>query len=273
MARCIVVLIDGLRPDAVTRMHMPVLRRLSRAYTRAHHATTVRPSATVAALTSLATGVSPQRHGLVDPGLAFLTRLGSLRPLARELRYAGIRSVAAAGPVALRSRPVAWALAACAGVEQVVCADGGPHDVVRAGLGALGARPSALGVLYLSDCDRAGHEHGWMSLPYLDAAARVDDALGLLIPLLDEALVIVLADHGGGGVLPTDHDQPHPVNDRIPLVFTGAQARREHVITRPVSILDVPPTILHWFALAVPHDYEGRPLVEAFSPVREDEAA
>jgi hypothetical protein len=274
MARCVVALVDGLRPEAVTRMHMPVLRRLSRAYTRALHAKTVRPSATVAALTSLATGVSPERHGLVEPGLTFLTRLGALRPLARELRAARVRTVVAAGPLAVRSQPIAWALAACAGVERLVCADGGrPHDVVRAGLESMGERGGCLAFLYLSDCDRAGHEHGWMSLPYLDAAARVDDAIGLLVPMLEEALVIVLADHGGGGVRPTDHDLPHELNDRIPMVFAGAGARREHFITRPLSILDVPATILHWFGLATPRAYEGRPVTEAFAWAREGEAA
>jgi len=101
----------------------------------------------------------------------------------------------------------------------------------------------------------------------------VDDALGLLVPQLEDTLVIVLADHGGGGVGPTDHDLPHPLNDRIPMVFAGADARREHLITRPLSILDVPATILHWFGLATPSCYEGRPIIDAFIGESEDEAA
>ena len=112
-----------------------------------------------------------------------------------------------------------------------------------------------------------------MSLPYLDAAQKVDDALGMLLPRLEDTLVIVLADHGGGGVQPTDHDLPHHLNDRIPLILAGAGTRREHVIERPLSILDVPATILHWFGLAVPQSHEGRPITDAFAGVREDEAA
>ncbi len=79
---------------------------------------------------------------------------------------------------------------------------------------------------------------------------------------------------GGGGVEPTDHDAPHPDNDRIPLVIAGPGVRRYHSIARPVSLLDVPPTVLRWFGAEVPEAYEGAPLVEAFEvPAREGAAA
>jgi len=48
---------------------MPSLDALSRSYTTALRASTVRPSRTVAALASLATGVAPKTHGLIEPGL------------------------------------------------------------------------------------------------------------------------------------------------------------------------------------------------------------
>src|SRR4029077_10915341 len=83
--RLVIVLADGLRPDAVSPTLMPSLDALGDAYTRATRATTVRPSATVAALASLATGVGPETHRLVEPGLGFLPRLATLRPVAREL--------------------------------------------------------------------------------------------------------------------------------------------------------------------------------------------
>ena len=90
MRRLAIVLADGLRPDAVAPGIMPSLDALGGAFTLARQAHTVRPSATVAALASLATGVSPQTHRLTEPGLGFLSRLRSLRPVARELGRAGI---------------------------------------------------------------------------------------------------------------------------------------------------------------------------------------
>jgi arylsulfatase A-like enzyme len=103
-----------------------------------------------------------------------------------------------------------------------------------------------------------------MSDPYLEAAAEVDAAIGALSAWTDEVTFIVTADHGGGGVRSHDHDEPHPVNDHIPLVLAGPGVTRRHQVTRPVSLLDLPATILWWFGVDIPGCYEGRPLTEAF---------
>lgn len=261
MARCIVVLADGLRPDAITRSHMPTLRALGHDYVRARNAVTVRPSVTVAALASLATGVAPETHGLVEPGLGFLKRIGTLRPLARELSRSRIPTLVAGGAPAARSRPVTWALTTFAGVDRLVLSSGDARDVVAAAEPSLDQGGFAF--LYLPDCDRAGHARGWMSAQYMHAASLVDTAIGALTHRLDNTLMIVLADHGGGGVGPNDHDAPHPLNEHIPLIIAGLGARRRHVITRDVSLLDVPATILHWFGVEVPAVYEGTPLHDA----------
>lgn len=70
--KVVLVILDGLRPEAISPAVMPGLTALAAEHWRAAHAVTVSPSVTVAALTSLATGVSPARHGLVQPGLRTL---------------------------------------------------------------------------------------------------------------------------------------------------------------------------------------------------------
>ena len=62
----------------------------------------------------------------------------------------------------------------------------------------------------------------------------------------------------------TEHDEPHPVNDHIPLVVAGPGVTRRHQVTRSVSLLDLPATILWWFGIEIPGCYEGRPLTDAF---------
>jgi arylsulfatase A-like enzyme len=42
---------------------------------------------------------------------------------------------------------------------------------------------------------------------------------------------------------------------------------RRHQLTRRVSLLDLPPTVLWWFGVDVPATYEGRVLTQAFQPV------
>jgi type I phosphodiesterase/nucleotide pyrophosphatase len=265
--RLVIVLADGLRPDAVSPSVMPSLDALGRVYTLARRARTVRPSATVAALASLATGVGPDTHRLIEPGLEFLPRLRTIRPVSRVLARAGIPTdivTADLGPAAL---PVAWALASTAGARRLVAKGSRAWDTAAAAERLLSQREDGLLFLYLPDCDRAGHAHGWMSEQYLEAAAQVDAGLGLLSGWTEEAVFIITADHGGGGVTANEHDEPHPVNDHIPLIVAGPGVTRRHQLTRAISLLDVPATVLWWFGVRVPDDYEGRPLAEAFARV------
>ena len=266
MRRLVIVLADGLRPDAVSPSVMPSLDALDRVYTLARRARTVRPSATVAALASLATGVGPETHRLIEPGLGFLPRLRTIRPVSRVLARAGIPTdivTADLGPAAL---PVAWALASTAGARRLVAKGSRAWDTAAAAQRLLSQREDGLLFVYLPDCDRAGHAHGWMSEPYLEAAAQVDAGVGLLSGWTDEAVFIITADHGGGGVTANEHNEPHAVNDHIPLILAGPGVTRRHQLTRWISLLDIPATVLWWFGLPVPGEYEGRPLTEAFAP-------
>lgn len=264
MRRLVFVLADGLRPDAISPSVMPSLSALGGAFTHALHAHTVRPSATVAALASLATGVGPRSHRLIEPGLSFLPRLRTLRPVARELAKNGIPVDIVTTELGRAAQPVAWALAATAGARRLIAAGERARETAAAAESLLDEPEARLLFLYLPECDRAGHAHGWMSDRYLAAAAEVDAAIGALSAWTEEVTFIVTADHGGGGVRPHEHDDPHPVNDHIPLVLAGPRVARRHQLTRPVSLLDLPATILWWFGVDVPTCYEGHPLVEAF---------
>ena len=267
MRRVVIVLADGLRPDAITRTDMPSLDALAREYTTALHASTIRPSRTVAALASLATGVAPATHGLIEPGLSFLSRLSTLRPLARELGRGKIPSEVVASELLPAERAVLWALTKAAGVGRYRSAGFRARDVARAAHTAALAPRSGVTFVYLNDCDEAGHAHGWMSAQYRAAAVEVDAAIGVLAAIAEHSLLIVLSDHGGGGVTTHDHAEPHPINDHIPLVLAGPDVTRHHQLARPVSLLDVPPTLLWSFGLAIPAVYEGRVLSEVFTRV------
>ncbi len=104
-----------------------------------------------------------------------------------------------------------------------------------------------------------------MSPQYRAAAVEIDAAIGVLADLTEHTLLIVMADHGGGGVTKHDHAEPHPINDHIPLILAGPAVTRRHQLTRQVSLLDIPPTLLWWFGLDVPVCYEGRVLTQAFT--------
>jgi hypothetical protein len=264
MARGLILLADGLRPDAITPSTAPSLHALAHDYTRAAHAITVRPSTTLAALGSLATGVAPGAHALVQSHLVFPRGLGRLRPVPLELKRRGLPTVVVAACLPAIEVPTASALAGLIGVTRFVSGVRTAPGVAARALERFHQMHDGLGIVYVNDCDRAGHASGWMSPAYLDAVREVDAAVRVLRPFAADSLLIVLADHGGGGVAPTDHDAPHLVNDRIPLILAGPRTRRRHVLSHPVSILDVPVTMLWWLGVEAPASYEGRLLHDAF---------
>ncbi len=265
--KVVLVVIDGLRPDAITPDGLPVLHGLLRRGWRAESAVTVQPSVTVAALGSLATGVSPERHGLVGAFLQNLGKVRGLKPLPGELRRLGVDTTVFASGLAGSARWVAGALLRLGGVTRLLPAPSAPGIMLDSALRYLERNPGPeLVVLYLNDADLAGHAWGWMSPAYLLAARTIDRALQRLARVADDpnVLVILTADHGGGGVLAQDHDHPHPLNEGIPLGMVGGRIMPGLVSPDPVRLLDIPPTVLHWFGGTAPAEYEGRVLHEAF---------
>jgi arylsulfatase A-like enzyme len=263
----VVVVVDGLRPDAVTETGMPNLFALMRRGWHAERAVTVRPSVTVAALTSLATGVSPARHGIRDSSPGRLPRLRGLRPLPLELRRLGVGTTVLTPELPAATRWAAGALLRLGGVGRLVATTSSPAAIVQAAIDRLaGNTGREFVVVYLNDADLAGHAWGWMSAAYLQAARQVDTALARLMRFCEdpESLVIITADHGGGGVLATDHDHPHPANDLIPLALMSGRVAPGLATSDPVTLLDIPPTVLHGFGGTAPAPYEGRVIHEAF---------
>lgn len=265
--KIVLVVIDGLRPDAITPERLPVLHTLLRRGWQAGAAVTVRPSITVAALSSLATGVAPETHGLVNTSLQSMGRLRGVRPLPDELRRMGVETTIFTSHLSGSARWVAGALLRFAGVTRLLPTPPAPGSMVETALSHLARNPGReLVVLYLNDADLAGHAWGWMSPAYLQAAATIDRALaGLEVFAEDpDTLVILTADHGGGGVLPQDHDHPHPLNDGIPVGMLGGRVMPGLVSGESVRLLDIPPTVLHGFGGTAPAEYQGRVLHEAF---------
>jgi Type I phosphodiesterase / nucleotide pyrophosphatase len=266
--KVMLIVVDGLRPDAIAGGAMPVLHGLMGRSWRASHAVTVRPSVTIAALTSLASGVSPATHGLTEARLRHLPRVRALQPLPAELRRLGVETIIVTPELPGAARWMTGALLRLAGVTRLEATTSAPSALIEAGARQIEGNPGReFVVVYLNDTDLAGHAWGWMSSAYLQAARRVDRALARILPITlePETLVIITADHGGGGVLDNDHDHPHPINDSIPLALLGGRVSPGlDGGEQPVRLLDIPPTVLHGFGGTAPGGYEGRVLHEAF---------
>lgn len=266
--RVIVVVLDGLRPDAIDTFDLATLRGLASRHAHTRSATTVAPSVTAAAMGSLLTGVSPERHGLTSDRFHIPRSRGPIAPLPRLLGEAGYLTTACMASVPLLYRRIARGLARRLGVARPSFDGTGAHEILHAARPWLTAQRSGLLLFHWPDADRAGHAAGWMQPEYGRAARTMDDALGRLLDLTGvehdpSTVLIALADHGGGGVNPRDHDSAHPLDGTIPIVVAGG-AVEPGPLRDDASILDVPATVLWALGIARPPVYEGRALVEAF---------
>jgi predicted AlkP superfamily pyrophosphatase or phosphodiesterase len=261
--RVVLVVMDGLRPDAIRRFELSTLAKLAAQGASTFHARTVRPSVTACAMTSLLTGASPELHGMQSDQFRVPRPRGMLHPMPRVLASHSLPTSAFMAQVGPLMRPFAHQAAAILGIGEARFSGDDAHAIVEAAKRQLQAQRRGLLVMHWPDADRAGHEHGWMSQPYGRAARSMDRALGTVTELIDlrdpGELLVVVADHGGGGGRTHEHDSDHPLDHLIPVVFAGGGVAAAP-LAGPVTLLDVPATILWSLGVPRPASYAGRAL-------------
>jgi predicted AlkP superfamily pyrophosphatase or phosphodiesterase len=258
MTQITLVLIDGLRPDAVARAPMPVLLGLAAEGAFSLAARTVLPSTSLPSITSLFFSLPPQAHGMQD---------NIWNPLARPLpglfevfHAAGHSTLSLYNWAPLRdlAQPDSVDASLCLNNAEQPGAESGAGDweLVEAALPLLG-RDFAFRFVYLGCTDTTGHRSGWMSTPYLAALASADRCLERLLAASPPGgTTVVLADHGG-------HEHSHGFDTLedilIPLVFHGPNIPMGE-LAPGASILDVAPTLLGLAGLDAPPGWQGKRL-------------
>jgi predicted AlkP superfamily pyrophosphatase or phosphodiesterase len=262
--RVILVILDGLRADAIDVFGLDTLQCLRKTAAYTSVARTVEPSVTWAVMTSLMTGVAPAVHGVVSERIHLPRPKAKLHPLPATLAEAGLPSTALLCSIPRLFRPVASAIGRGLGIGHLRFVGKGAEDILAAAYDGLAEQRRGLIFLHWPDADGTGHEHGWMSPEYADASRTLDRTLGALLRVIDlendpETLLIALADHGGGGVDPKDHESAHPYDRLVPLYFLGAGVSAGDLGPN-VSLLDVPATILWALGVDRPSTYAGTEL-------------
>lgn len=266
ITRVLVVILDGLRADAIPLFPLPHLRRLAEqgAYTLAGQ--TVRPSITPSALTSLRTGVPPRIHGVESDRITINRARGPMLSLPALLRRHDVPVRAFRGRLPPLTRGVAARVTARLGIDASFrghTAD----EILEAALPSLQAHTPGVTILHWLDADRAGHAQGWGSRGYVRAAHQLDAAMHRLVQTLAVAndpstLLIAFADHGGGGAMAHDHNSTHQLDTTIPIILAGGQVLPQ-VLGYGASLLDIPATIAWALGVHPPALWTGRPLTEA----------
>jgi hypothetical protein len=253
---------DGMRADAVAKLHLHWHDLLRKRGASTVHAMTIRDASTLPAHASMLSGVQPSIHGLTwnnwrpskgyikaptifnhaqDAGLttAFFTGKSKLRHIVPP------------GTVGVYERPGYYC-----------------KKVAQEAADYLVAEKPALAFVHFSDPDEVGHSAGWMSAKQVKAISDSDRCLGILYEalekanLLDDTLIIVSADHGGHNKV---HSGATLIDREIPWIACGPGVREDFAIPNGVSTVDTAATALFALGLPIPPDITGKPRLEIFS--------
>jgi len=259
--------------------HTPAIDRLSRDSVRYQRCYSPAPM-TLPAHCSLMTGLDPPRHG-IHTNREVLS--SSMETLPEILKKHGYATGAVVGAFVLDGR---FGLAQGCDTYDDDMSQG--HDLGRFNYIERNAqavtdaalawwrtpqdRPKFLWVHYFdphSPYAPPGYDPGSSPfMPYDAEIAFVDRQLERLLSAIVSArrdtLVVLTADHGEG--LGEHGEQTHGLfaydsTLRVPLIVQFPDRRGAgKVVTEPVSLVDVMPSMLSWLALPAPEDLDGRSL-------------
>jgi predicted AlkP superfamily pyrophosphatase or phosphodiesterase len=260
MPNVVFMIIDGLRPDALSGADLPHINGLRARGAAALQASSVMPSITLPCHMSMFYSVPPTRHGITTNTYTPLAR--PLPGLVEVAHAAGLRSAFLINWEPLRdlSRP---------GQLDFLYYRDNNHDaagdqvIADEAVRYLSSAQPDFTFIYFGALDAFGHKHGWMSDGYFSQLARADTAVGTVLEILpDDAVVLLQSDHGGHERL---HGTDQPADMTIPWIIAGPGVRPDHEIAQPVNLIDTAPTLAHVLGLDPHPEWEGRIVIEAFN--------
>lgn len=202
----VIIAVDGLGTANLKSRagHAPTLSSLP-----LRRITTVTPTTTSAALTTLTTGRLPAEHGLIGYQIMH-PKFGLLSPLRDWGQIDNARDWQRAEPLfglaaTLGVRPLAFGRPAHAGSGFTRAILTGAeivpgekiHDRMTAAKRQLETGEPTLAYVYIDELDRAGHGYGWQSEQWTRRLEQLDVALAdFLTGLPADVGVVLTADHG-----------------------------------------------------------------------------
>ena len=254
--KVILILVDGMRPDALEACgnpYFPVLLKESRSTLCAR---TVFPSVTLPCHMSLFHSVDPERHGITTN--TYTPQVRPVDGLIERLDGAGKKCAFFYTWEELRdlSRPDHLAMSVCINQHKTASTDIAITDAAIPYI--LDEKPDFL-FLYLGETDEVGgHSKGWMSETYLGCVSNALDCVRRVrAEIPPEYTIILLADHGGHG---RGHGSDCPEDMTIPLMISGPSVQPGE-LGDDVSIKDVAPAVAALLGVSPAREWEGRALL------------
>ncbi|MBR5311055.1 MAG: alkaline phosphatase family protein [Oscillospiraceae bacterium] len=250
--KVLMILCDGLTPDAVIKCKHPFAEKLMSTVCYNPHAQTVFPSWTLPCHFSLFMSQTPDEHGVL--GNTFVP--GERKGLFEQLRDNGKATSFFYSWGELKDLYAPYALC----YSHFVSEEYFPHGKVTELLEEdcekfIKEYEPDFAFLYLETTDSIGHEIGWGTEEYFKAAYHSFGLIEKIMSVLPEDYsVIILADHGG-------HDHTHgtadPVDMTIPLfIKTDREINRE--LFDKANIIDVAPTVCDIIGIEPSKKWRGK---------------
>jgi len=261
--RVVLVVLDGLRPDAIPRFHLHNVAGFARRGASTFRAQTVSPSITPCAMASLLTGAAPERHGVQSERFHLPRPRGPVHPLATELRRHSLSSSFFMPRVPFLMRGIASRISTLLGLGEFRNHGRDAHEVLDAARVALESNRPGLVAMHWLDADRAGHEFGWMSPEYLQAISNADRCVGHVLEACAQTgrprNVLLLSDHGGHG---RSHGTDCDEDMNIPWIMHGPNIK-PGPIDPTLCLYDACPTLAHLLGVPRAREWDGRAAMEA----------
>lgn len=258
MKKVFMILIDGLRSDALVAADHPFVKELMQTSRYAIESRSVMPSVTLPCHMSIFHSVEPSRHGSITN--TYAPQVRPIRGLCEVLSGAGkkVDFYYDWEPLRDLSRPLSL------NRSDFISGRNNGYDASDQILTDRAAARIQAGDIvdftffYLCFVDESGHKYGWMSKEYMDSVkASLDRAQKLAAMLPEDVDLILTADHGG-------HDRSHGTDAdtdmKVPLFLRG-QGITPGAMECDSCIIDIAPTVVKRMDLPADPDWEGKALI------------
>lgn len=257
--KTILILVDGMRPDAIKLSKNEFLRELAKKGKYTYKARAVMPSCTLPCHSSLFFSVDPLRHGITT---------NTWKPMVRPIdslidiinKYEGkagmfynweeLRDLNRPGSL---HRSYYQSICEGKNIEEEQKKE---QEMTNLAIEYIKKESPDFLFLYLGYTDHAGHDFGWMEEEYNEVLSNAMECVKKLweATAYDYQLIIT-ADHGGHG---RDHGNDIPEDMTIPIIMVGDQFN--HGMIEEASIKDIAPTIVKLLDIKAPIEWEGKSL-------------
>lgn len=261
IARVFIIGWDGAG-NFVKAAHTPHLDRLIRRGTFSFDAQTVSPTISAQCWGALLHGVGPDKHGLTN-------EIAGENTYPDDSPYPSIFKVVRDSiPNAKLAAFSVWnpinhgIIESSIGVHKVSLND---RDLPLAAAAYIRENPDLkLMFIGLDLPDAAGHQFGYNTPEQLHAIEETDESTGAIIRaieetgLLDDSLIIVVSDHGGGGVHSHDHGSDHPSDKTIFWGCAGPGIKPDTSLLGDFIITDTAEVVIRALGLTAPDTWEAK---------------